>query len=299
MGAAKKFKFTNIETGDEYEVSDGDTLGRKDADINIDGDRYISKKHLKVKIIRDNLFIVDFGASNPTRIDGVPVEQNKNVKLAPGKFIEVGTQTLRLDEKSVNEELEINPSNKNNADVIPIGNKFKKPGSKIANLEKTDSKIKKFHDTDSINIDYPLAGIFQRWLAAFLDGIFFGAISQIGAALITFVIGMIKSEMGPLLILPLVLLMQFAVIWFYFYRPLKNNGQTLGKKLLKVKVIMVDRDREISFGTVIIRELIGKILSSIFMFGYLMACWDKENRALHDKMAGTKVVSLKYDGKED
>jgi uncharacterized RDD family membrane protein YckC len=45
--------------------------------------------------------------------------------------------------------------------------------------------------------------------------------------------------------------------------------------------------------TFFLREIIGKIVSSIILFiGYLMILWDGKKQGLHDKIAGTVVIKV-------
>jgi uncharacterized RDD family membrane protein YckC len=67
-------------------------------------------------------------------------------------------------------------------------------------------------------------------------------------------------------------------------------GATLGKMLMKIKVVTPDGGR-ISYARATGRHF-AKILSGIIIYiGYLMAFWDEEKRALHDRMCGTRVIA--------
>jgi uncharacterized RDD family membrane protein YckC len=66
-------------------------------------------------------------------------------------------------------------------------------------------------------------------------------------------------------------------------------GATLGKMLMKVKVIMPDGGR-VSYARALGRHF-AKLLSGIILYiGYLMAFWDDEKRALHDRICSTRVI---------
>jgi uncharacterized RDD family membrane protein YckC len=66
-------------------------------------------------------------------------------------------------------------------------------------------------------------------------------------------------------------------------------GATLGKMLMKVKVVMPDGGR-VSYARATGRHF-AKILSGIILYiGYLMAFWDDEKRALHDRICATRVI---------
>jgi uncharacterized RDD family membrane protein YckC len=91
-----------------------------------------------------------------------------------------------------------------------------------------------------------------------------------------------------------------------FYAPLlmaregRGNGQTWGKQILGIRVVR-DSGEPFSFGYAAVREILVKglgvgIASSIipfipFLLDYLWPLWDDENRAVHDIVVSTHVVS--------
>jgi uncharacterized RDD family membrane protein YckC len=68
-------------------------------------------------------------------------------------------------------------------------------------------------------------------------------------------------------------------------------GQTLGKMAMQIRVIMLD-GAPITLGTAVIRQLASWLSALIFGIGYLMAGLRTDKRALHDLLAGTRVVRL-------
>lgn len=81
-----------------------------------------------------------------------------------------------------------------------------------------------------------------------------------------------------------------VLVWIYFIVMTKNYGATLGKKAMGIKVIS-DKSENLSWGQVILRETLGKIISTIILYiGYLMAGFTARKQALHDMMASTVVV---------
>ncbi len=67
------------------------------------------------------------------------------------------------------------------------------------------------------------------------------------------------------------------------------RGQTVGKMALGLQVIN-SRGSPPSFWRVLLREVVGKTISGIFMLGYLWVAWHPEKRGWHDSIAGTYVV---------
>lgn len=72
------------------------------------------------------------------------------------------------------------------------------------------------------------------------------------------------------------------------------QGQTLGKKLMKIRIISQADENKPNFVTLCKRELLGKFLSALFIFiGYIMVLTDKnEHKAMHDRFANTFVVNM-------
>ena len=79
-----------------------------------------------------------------------------------------------------------------------------------------------------------------------------------------------------------------------------NNGQTWGKQMLGIRVVR-DTGQAMSFGWAALREIAVKgllvaIASSIipvipWFLNYFWPLWDDQNRALHDMICSTHVVS--------
>lgn len=79
----------------------------------------------------------------------------------------------------------------------------------------------------------------------------------------------------------------FSCIYFTYFHG--STGQTLGKKLLKIKVIQVTGEA-ISFKIAVIRW-VGYFISGFGMFlGFLWVVFDQNKQGWHDKIAGTYVV---------
>lgn len=78
--------------------------------------------------------------------------------------------------------------------------------------------------------------------------------------------------------------------WLYWVTLQHKFGQTLGKKLLGIKVVD-SQGKTPSSGVLGKREFIGKLASTILLgIGYLMIAFDSKKQGLHDKIAGTYVI---------
>ncbi len=70
-------------------------------------------------------------------------------------------------------------------------------------------------------------------------------------------------------------------------------GATLGKKVMKIKVVDQNTGSRISFLRGFFRDTIGHWVSALPMcLGYLWVVFDKEKRSLHDHIFDTRVVKI-------
>ena len=90
----------------------------------------------------------------------------------------------------------------------------------------------------------------------------------------------------------IILALQYTLPAIYEILMIGFFGATLGKMAAKVKVITAEGGR-VGFGRATGRHF-AKILSGIVLcIGYLMAIWDPEKRALHDRICGTRVITTR------
>lgn len=102
-------------------------------------------------------------------------------------------------------------------------------------------------------------------------------------------------------VLQVVILILIAALWFAYEVPsIANNGQTLGKRLLKIKVMRLESEEPIGFGRAIRRwnPLGLSVLLWTCGVGFVLQFLDSLSpvidwplhRAFHDRSAGTVVV---------
>lgn len=74
---------------------------------------------------------------------------------------------------------------------------------------------------------------------------------------------------------------------------LSKHGQTIGKKVLKMKIVKVDTGMNGGFVTnVVLRGFVNGLLGIIPFYSLIdiLFIFSDDRRCLHDKIAGTKVV---------
>lgn len=157
------------------------------------------------------------------------------------------------------------------------------------------------HTTQNVIIDYEPASIGNRMLAAIIDyGVF--VIWVLGWIGILFAIAdNIRSLIDSLGVNTLIVLGVLFLGPLFFYHLLFeffNNGQSIGKKVVKIRVIKLDGTPP-SFGSCLLRWLFRAIdidFSSFIapgIIGIVSIISTKKSQRIGDIVAGTTVIDLK------
>jgi len=106
------------------------------------------------------------------------------------------------------------------------------------------------------------------------------------------IIGVPTFILLMILPLPLAYLLAFVggiAYQVYFWT---TTGQTVGKKLMGLKVVSAETGELLDTGGAAIRY-IGYVISGIPLYlGFLWVIWDPKHEAWHDKIAKTKVIRV-------
>jgi uncharacterized RDD family membrane protein YckC len=146
------------------------------------------------------------------------------------------------------------------------------------------------------------AGFWIRFVAVLIDGVILSVAQLIIAVPVTMMLGLgsigvassgSMAGLGAILAAYSVLgLISFALTIAYEVYFISTRGATLGKMALGLKVIRPDNG-PISVGLALGRYL-SKILSALILYiGFIMAGFDDEKRALHDRICETRVIYAK------
>ncbi|NUT23784.1 MAG: RDD family protein [Hamadaea sp.] len=166
----------------------------------------------------------------------------------------------------------------------------------------------------------PLADFFSRLGAYLIDGLIMGAIGAVVAIplviwwVFTFVteVETIQTSAdgtvdfdgsdfagliwGYLAIFGVMIIVQLVVAYFYLVEFTWRSGQTIGKRVVKLKIVPVDPAAERTRGMLAKRWLVEQGGALIPFFSYvdgLWQLWDKPlQQCLHDKAARTVVVKI-------
>jgi uncharacterized RDD family membrane protein YckC len=137
-----------------------------------------------------------------------------------------------------------------------------------------------------ISVKY--AGFWVRFVAVMVDGIILVIPAVIVQAVTAFSLMASKAPEILQTILPTVVYL--IVYWAYFVIMTNIKGATLGKMLVGITV-RSENGNKLSIGQIILRETVGKLVSSIiFDIGFIIAAFTSNKQSLHDKIAHTVVV---------
>lgn len=69
-----------------------------------------------------------------------------------------------------------------------------------------------------------------------------------------------------------------------------KTGQSLGKKIVGIRVVRVENGQFLGAGAGFLRWLMASILGGICFLNYLWPLWDDKKQAWHDKVVGSVVI---------
>lgn len=126
----------------------------------------------------------------------------------------------------------------------------------------------------------PRASFGQRLVALLIDWVIIGVVEGILAVTIDPDIGYGVGLLGGLV--------------YYSYLEGSPSGQTVGKRVMGIRVVDFSTGGPIGLGRGLIRW-VGRLLSGLAcLLGYFWMLWDREKQCWHDKLATTVVVPVQY-----
>jgi uncharacterized RDD family membrane protein YckC len=135
------------------------------------------------------------------------------------------------------------------------------------------------------------AGFWTRFAAVFVDGIILGIVNGgIGfVAGVTFSSAARAPSAGFIVLQLVVTFINLCIGVTYETFMIGKFGATLGKMACKVKVVTAEGG-QVSYLLALGRYFAKMLSALILMIGYLMAAFDDEKRALHDRICNTRVI---------
>ena len=97
-----------------------------------------------------------------------------------------------------------------------------------------------------------------------------------------------KEEMNQFSVNNLLLIVALKVLYHTFF--VWQNGMTLGKYFMKVKVVELDTSRNPALSKSLLRAALRIVSEAFFYLGFLLAFFTPLKQTLHDKLSGCVVV---------
>ena len=133
------------------------------------------------------------------------------------------------------------------------------------------------------------AGFWIRFAAKVVDGLVLWLVNIVLAFTAGVAAGLFGATGEEMAFLGILYLIQIATAAGYTIWFLGKHGATPGKMACKLQVITADGDR-VSYARACGRHFAELLSWIIFLIGYIMAAFDSEKRALHDRICNTRVV---------
>ena len=148
--------------------------------------------------------------------------------------------------------------------------------------------------SQNVNINFTTASLGERMLAFFIDMIvkvaYLYAVIYITSELGIY--GNLNFDSWEQMVI--IFILYFPVLFYSLILEALFNGQTLGKRMMKIKVIKID-GYQASFTDYLMRWVLRLVEITIFMgsIALLTIIFNDRNQRLGDIVAGTAVISLK------
>lgn len=150
--------------------------------------------------------------------------------------------------------------------------------------------------TQNVNINFQAASVGDRIVAQLLDLLIKAAYVIVVYYIFFYLIGLNEylDSADYWSVMAVVMLFGLPVIFYSLVQESIMEGQTFGKKIMKIKVIKLD-GYQAGFGDYLIRWLFRLIEISIGsgIIGLIAISMSSKNQRLGDMAAGTAVISLK------
>ena len=152
-----------------------------------------------------------------------------------------------------------------------------------------DMETVKINTSQHVDIDYPVAGLGERVAAYLIDFVLFIIIYFL--AIIVFgITGLFQSFTNPIFMI-LVIIYGVCYVFYDFLCEVAFNGQSLGKKLMKIKVTSLDGGQP-SIGQYFIRWIfrIVDFTLTANLLGFISVAVSDKKQRIGDIVAGTTLI---------
>ncbi|MED3622747.1 RDD family protein [Neobacillus thermocopriae] len=145
------------------------------------------------------------------------------------------------------------------------------------------------HDpSPSSKKSFRYAGFWMRFWAYLLDLLVIGSIERL---LINPVFRWLDISLTEYNMFAPISITSAIIFYLYFVLMTKYFQQTLGKMVFGLRVVNFHSE-ELTWGTVLFREWIGRFISATVVLGYVITAFMPKKQGLHDLFTDTTVVHV-------
>lgn len=151
----------------------------------------------------------------------------------------------------------------------------------------------KITTTQNVDLEYEAAGVGYRILATLLDGVFIGVYVAL-IFLLCIQLGFnYFYESNQYLAATLIIILSLPILLYHFLSETFMNGQSLGKKVVKIKVVKLDGTQP-GIGSFILRSILRVIDIQLFngLVALISVAASDKSQRLGDMAAGTTVIKI-------
>lgn len=157
---------------------------------------------------------------------------------------------------------------------------------------------------ENVNVEHELAGLGSRFAAMLLDQLILTVIT----VLITIIMAMngldfrtmttMKGSVSSVIIAIAFLLVFIITFGYFVFFEMVTNGQTPGKKLLKLRVIK-ENGEPLGFTDSVLRNIlrVADMLPSLYLAGAAFIVFSRNYKRIGDFAANTVVIKVKSSGR--
>jgi len=155
--------------------------------------------------------------------------------------------------------------------------------------------VQRLKEGVNVSGSFRYAGFWIRFLAKILDGILMGIAQWIILIPLGFISASSMSQNGQVPSSALYLLVGFQQLLGILIPAVYNTffvgrfGATPGKMACRLRVVMSD-GANVSYMRALGRSFAEWVSAIILLIGYILAAFDSQKRALHDRICDTRVV---------
>ena len=102
--------------------------------------------------------------------------------------------------------------------------------------------------------------------------------------------GMAAGAMGIIFLAYAAIFVGVIALWLYNIYLLGRDGATLGKRIMKIKVLD-PQNQPLGFGKAFLREIVKQALGGFCFILLLWPAWDEQKQGLQDKIFSTHVYA--------